>query len=130
MINYNDLIGLRYEFGARPGDSNGFTDCFSLCMEVRTRLGLKMCLQDFDWVYEQYSEETLSSMRIARWLLTHGQLITESRPGAIFGVPGRAALFPMAVALPDDNCLFIGSGKMVIAAPLLALAPKKFFWAD
>jgi hypothetical protein len=130
MINYSDLIGLSYKFGAKPSDGNGCTDCFSLCMEIRERLGLKLLRTDFQWVYDKYTEHTLSGRQILKLLLKYGSVVKTARPGAIFEVAGGAMLFPMGVVLPNDDCLFIGASKMVIAAPLSALAPTKFFWAD
>jgi hypothetical protein len=99
-------------------------------MEIRKRLGLKLLRTDFQWVYEQYTENTLSGRQILKLLLKHGKVIKTAQPGAIFEVAGGAMLFPMGVVMPSEDCLFIGPSKMVIAAPLSALAPTKFFWAD
>lgn len=130
MINWNDLIGLQYKFGTSPEDGSGFTDCFSLCMEVRKRLGLKLLRRDFQWVYDEYSETTLTTKQILKWFTTYGEIITSPRPGAIFGIPHGAMMFPMAVVASEGDCLFISPGKMVVAAPLSLMAPSKFFWAD
>lgn len=130
MINYNDLIGLKHRYAASPEDGEGYTDCWLLCMEVRRRLGLKTLRNDFPWVYDDYEEEELTIRRILRWLLTFGKIITEPRPGAVFYLPGRKSLLAMAVVADDGNCLFLGPSKMVVAAPLNTVRPKKFFWAD
>lgn len=130
MIDYNDLIGLRYKYAASPEDGEGFTDCWLLCMEVRKRLGLQHTRKDFDWVYKNYSKEELSIRKILRWLLTKGKIIYEPRPGAVFYLPGGKSLLAMAVIADDGNCLFLGPSKMVIAAPVAMVMPKKFFWAD
>lgn len=130
MINYNDLIGLKHRYAASPEDGEGYTDCWLLCMEVRRRLGLKTLRNDFPWVYDNYEEEELTIRRILRWLLTFGEIITEPRPGAVFYLPGRKSLLAMAVVADDGNCLFLGPSKMVVAAPLNTVRPKKFFWAD
>lgn len=130
MIDYNDLIGLRHRYAASPEDGEGYTDCWLLCMEVRRRLGLKTLRDNFPWVYEDYTEEELTVRRIFRWLLSHGEILTEPRPGAIFYLPGAKSLLAMAVVADEDNCLFLGPSKMVIAAPLNSVRPKKYFWAD
>jgi hypothetical protein len=130
MTNYNDLIGLKHKYAASPNDGEGYTDCWLLCMEVRSRLGLKHCREAFDWVYEDYSEEELTIKRILRWLLQQGEIIKEPRPGAVFYMPSSPSILAMAVVTDDDRCLFIGPSKMVIAAPLSMVRPKKFFWAD
>ena len=36
----NHLIGVEYKWGSKPGDGEGFTDCFQLCCEVRHLLGM------------------------------------------------------------------------------------------
>lgn len=130
MINYNDLIGLKHKYAASPEDGQGYTDCWLLCMEVRRRLGLKNCKEQFDWVYEDYLEEELTVRRIFRWLLSQGQILTEPKPGAVFYLPGKNSLLAMAVVADDSTCLFLGPNKMVMAAPLKMVMPKKFFWAD
>jgi hypothetical protein len=130
VINYNDLIGLKHRYAASPEDGEGYTDCLLLCMEVRRRLGLKHLRASFQWVYEDYTEEELTIRKILRWLLTYGQAISEPKPGAIFYLPGANSLLAMAVVADDENCLFLGQSKMVVAAPLNMVHPKKFFWAD
>ena len=62
----NDLIGLQYRWGARPSDGTNETDCFQLSCEVRRRLGLADVSSEFEWVYEEYTAETLSRMRLIR----------------------------------------------------------------
>jgi hypothetical protein len=130
MINYSDLIGLKHKYAASPEDHSGFTDCLLLCLEVRKRLGLKNCRKTFEWVYKDYAEEELTVRKIFRWLLTYGETIQDPRPGAIFYLPGVNSLLAMAVMADDGNCLFLGSSKMVVAAPVSQVMPKKFFWAD
>lgn len=130
MIRYNDLIGLRHKYAASPEDGEGYTDCWLLCMEIRRRLGLKHCKEHFAWVYDDYAEEELTIRRILRWLLTQGEVIKEPRPGAVFYLPGAKSLLAMAVVADDGNCLFLGNNKMVMAAPVSLVMPKKFFWAD
>jgi len=130
MINYNDLIGLRFKYGAKPADQNGHTDCWHLCMEVRRRLGLKHLEHSFPWLYENYSEDYLTTRKILRWFLTFGEKIYEPRSGAVFYMPGSGSLLAMAVVAGDGNCLFLGPSKMVVAVPLSMVQPKYYFWAD
>jgi hypothetical protein len=130
MINYNDLIGLKHQYAARPAEGLGYTDCWLLCMEVRKRLGLKHLEHSYPWVYEDYEEEELSIRKILRWLLSFGEKIHEPRPGAVFYLPGANSLLAMAVVADDGNCLFLGPSKMVVAAPVSMVQPKYYFWAD
>ena len=129
-INYSDLIGLRHKYAASPEDGEGFTDCWLLCVEVRNRLGLRDLREVFPFVYNDYKEEELTIRRILRWLLSYGEVLTEPRPGALFYLPGAKSLLAMAVVADDGNCLFLGPSKMVVAAPLSMVRPKKFFWAE
>ena len=130
MIDYSDLIGLKHKYAASPEDGNGYTDCWLLCMEVRRRLGLKHVRESFPWVYEEYVEKELTVRRILRWLLSYAEVLTEPKPGAVFYLPGANHLLAMAVVADDGNCLFLSPSKMVVAAPLSMVMPKKFFWAD
>jgi len=130
MINYSDLIGLKYKHAARFSDGEGFTDCWLLCMEVRKRLGLKHLETSYPWVYRDYKEEELTIRKILRWLLRFGEKITEPRPGAIFYLRGGKSLLAMAVVADDGNCLFLGPSKMVVAAPISMVRTKYYFWAD
>jgi hypothetical protein len=130
MIDYSDLIGLKHRYAASPEEGNGYTDCWLLCMEVRRRLGLKKCKEYFSWVYDDYTEEELTIRKILRWLISQGELLTEPRPGAVFYLPGANSLLAMAVVADNGNCLFLGPGKIVTAAPVSTVMPKKFFWAD
>lgn len=130
MINYNDLIGLRHKYAASPEDGEGYTDCWLLCMEVRRRLGLKHTKESFPWVYRDFTEEELTVRKIFRWLLSYGEVIKEPRPGAVFYLPGAGSLLAMAVVADESHCLFISESKMVVAAPLATVKPKKYFWAD
>jgi hypothetical protein len=87
----NDLIGLRYGWGHRPGDDSGMTDCFQLMCEVQRRLGLRDYGPAFEWVYGKYTEDTLPRLSIMRWLLTHCDKLTDPKPGAIALLHGTKA---------------------------------------
>ena len=130
MIDYSDLIGLQYKFGARFLDGNGFTDCWHLCIEVRRRLGLKNLEGAWPFIYDCYDEEELTVRKILRWFLTYGEKIFDTRPGAFFYLPGGSSLVALAVVADDGNCLFLSPGKMVVAAPVSLVKPKYYFWAD
>ena len=61
----NDLIGLEYRWGAKPGDGSRQTDCFQLACEIRRRMGLSDLSEEFAWTYEQYSAETLKRLSVS-----------------------------------------------------------------
>lgn len=130
MTDFNDLIGLKHKYAARPSEGKGFTDCFLLCMEVRRRLGLKNLEKEYSFVYDDFEEKELTVRKILRWLLTLGEVITEPRPGAIFYIPGANSLLAMAVVADNDRALFLGPHGTVISAPVSMVAPKKYFWAE
>jgi hypothetical protein len=126
---FNDLIGLEYQWGAKPSDGAGFTDCFGLTMEARQRLGLHSFYPEFAWMYEQYDEQTISGKRIIKWLWEKGTRIKQPKEGAIFRVASDRSI-ALAVVIPGSQALFIGPSKRVISAPLAKVARGKYFWAD
>lgn len=126
---FSDLIGLEYQWGAKPSDNSGFTDCFGLTMEARSRLGLHDFRSDFAWLYEQYDEQTISARQIVKWLWEKGQRIDKPKEGAIFRIRSERSI-ALAVVLPGDNALFIGPSQRVICAPLAKVARGKYFWAN
>jgi hypothetical protein len=87
----NDLIGLTYGWGHRPGDGSGKTDCFQLMCEIHQRLGLKDYADDFDWVYRQYAKEGVPAIRLIRWLLQHARAAGDCQPGDVAMLPGTIA---------------------------------------
>lgn len=123
----NDLVGLRYGWGHRPGDGSGQTDCFQLVCEVRNRLGLSDYRERFAWVYDRYSEQDFPRGLLARWLLRHGTRLHRPWHGAV-------ALLPTAAggalgACVQDRAIFIGAGQNVVQAPLPA-GVGHFFWME
>lgn len=129
MASFHDLIGLEYQWGAKPSDRSGFTDCFGLTMEVRSRLGLHSFYPDFAWMYEQYNEQTISGKQIMKWLWEKGQRISKPQAGAIFRIRAERSI-ALAAVTPGDNALFIGPNKRVICVPLAKVARGRYFWAD
>lgn len=123
----NDLIGLRYGWGHRPGDGSGMTDCFQLTCEVRRRMGLGDYTEQFAWVYDRYDEQTFPRGRIARWLLQNGQRLPSARPGAVALLPGQAGA---ALGTATENgVIFIAPGQNVVHAPVPACLAR-YFWMD
>jgi hypothetical protein len=121
----NDLIGLRYRWGHAPSDGSGFTDCFQLTCEVRDRLALTSYRDRFAWVYETWTEDTFRNGLLARWLLTHGERISQPRIGAV-------ALLPSAAGRALGTCteagvVFISPGQTVVQAPLPS-GLTTYFW--
>jgi hypothetical protein len=60
----NDLIGLAYRWGCRPGDGTGCTDCFQLVCAVRRQLGLPDHAAQFEWVYREQTAETFGLLHL------------------------------------------------------------------
>jgi hypothetical protein len=114
MSDCNDLIGLPYGFGCRPGDGTGMTDCFQLVCEVRRRLGLRDYAPEFDWVYRSYSEETFSRIRLIRWLMERCNRTTEPVPGDVVLFGGATA---MGVVTAERGAIFLAGGKRVARLP-------------
>jgi hypothetical protein len=124
---FNDLIGLSYGWGKRPGDGSNQTDCFQLMCEARIRLGLSDYKNRFEWVYEKYTESSLPPGRIFRWVI---QSATECdlRPGATLVLPGvRAGALATAT---DYGILLIGPGGRVIQVGELLTKVRSYWLKD
>ena len=124
-LSCNDLIGLRYCWGASPCSNSGFTDCFQLASEVHRRLGFGDYTRKFDWVYELYDEATFPKGLLVRWLLQNGQRLQNPQPGAVALLP--AAVGSALGTIVEDGALFLSPGGTVIKAPLPADVGH-FFW--
>jgi len=123
----NDLVGLTYGWGHRPGDGSGRTDCFQLVCEVRDRLGLPSYREQFAWVYADWTEEAFPRSMIARWLCEHGTRLKAPRRGAVALLPAGAGA-ALGTHL-GGLVLFIGPGQNVIQAPLPD-GVGHYFWMD
>lgn len=121
----NDLIGLQYGWGHRPGDGSGRTDCFQLVCEVRDRLGLSDYREQFAWVYERYGEQDFPRRLLVRWLLKHGSRLQAPWHGAVALLPASAG-GALGICV-HDRALFIGAGQNVVQAPL-PQGIGHFFW--
>lgn len=114
---FNDLIGLRRAWAAKPGDGTGAVDCCLLAAEARRRLGYYDFSQDFAWVFEQYSDDTLPPLFMAKWLLQHGIRLKEPEAHAVVLLPGDG-MGAMGTVLDDGRVLFISTENGVVIAPL------------
>lgn len=121
----NDLVGLSYKWGHRPGDGSGCTDCFQLVCEVRGRLGLSDYRDHFAWVYERYSEDSFPRRLLARWLLQHGRRLQAPWHGAVALLPAAAG-GALGICV-ENRAIFIGPGQNVIQASL-PQGVGRFFW--
>jgi hypothetical protein len=121
----NDLIGLRYCWGASPCSNSGFTDCFQLASEVHRRMGFGDYTSKFDWVYELYDEATFPKGLLARVLLQNATRLDTPCPGAVALLP--ATIGSALGTIVEDGALFLSPGGTVIKAPLPADVGH-FFW--
>lgn len=124
-LSCNDLIGLRYRWGASPWGNAGFTDCFQLACEVHRRMGFNDYTSKFDWVYELYDETTFPKGLLVRWMLQNGKRLQAPRAGAVALLP--ASVGSALGTIVEDGALFLSPGGTVIRAPLPAEVGH-FFW--
>lgn len=111
----NDLIGLSYRWGCRPGDGSGCTDCFQLVCAVRRRLGLPDHAAQFEWVYREHTAETFGLIHLRRLLGMMADPVAAALPGDPILLGGAAAALGVAV---DGGVMFIASGQTVVRTPL------------
>jgi hypothetical protein len=80
VLKLNNLIGLQYGWGHKPGDGSGMTDCFQLCLRCTAPPRTTHDHSDmYAWVYEQYDEATFTVQRLVRFLLTSGTRTNDPR---------------------------------------------------
>lgn len=116
---FNDLIGLKRAWAAKPGDGSGCVDCCLLAAEVHRRLGYHDYAPDFAWVFEKYTDDTFPKRYMAKWLLENGQRLNGPEPHAVVllrGAQGGA----MGTVMADGQVLFISENSGVVIAPLPA----------
>lgn len=117
----NDLIGLKYQWGAKPEDGNGTTDCFQLSCAARDRLGLFSYAVLYAWVYERFTEESFTNRQLVRFLFTSGRRTLNPSVGAMALFPGeRAALGTVT----DHGIIYIAPGGRVVHSPA---CPSRFY---
>lgn len=130
MLNYNDLIGLEYKWGAHPLDGAGCTDCFALTMEIRRRMGLHDFYPDFRWMYDAYDAEKVPGQQILKWIWANGVRIKEPKVGAIFRGPSFSNAIALAGIVSPNEALMIGPKGKVIVVPFAKVAKGLFYWAE
>ena len=111
----NDLIGLSYRWGCRPGDGTGNTDCFQLVCAVRRRLGLPDHAAQFEWVYREHTPQTFGLLHLRRLLAMMADPVATALPGDPILLDGAAAALGVAV---DSGVMFIAPGQSVVMTPL------------
>jgi hypothetical protein len=111
----NDLIGLEYAWGHRPSDGTGKTDCFQLSCEVRKLLGMFSFANTYQWVYDQYTEDSLPNRQLMRFLLESGKRIEVPTVGAMALFSGEKAALG---TVTDYGIVFIAPGGRVVHAPV------------
>ena len=125
---FNDLIGLKRAWAAKPGDGSGTVDCCALAAEVHKRLGHHDYMPELDTVFEQYSDDTLPPSFMAKWLLQHGKRIEWPRPHAVVLLPAEQG-GAMGTVLDDGRVLFISNGNGVVISNLPS-SVGHYFWLD
>ena len=114
--SFNDLIGLSRAWAAKPGDGSGSIDCCILAAEVHKRLGYHDYAPDFEWVFEQYTDQTFPRRYMAKWLLKNGNRIPDPEPHCVVLLPGSDG-GAMGTVMDDGTILFIGKNG-VMRAPV------------
>lgn len=128
MIHTNDLIGLEYGWGHRPGDGSGKTDCFQLACELHRRLGHADYASEFAWVYERYTDSTFNRVHIARWLLQNASRQSAPEIGTVVLLPSDLGA-ALGTYVDTESAVFIGPALNVIRTALPVDAGQ-LFWMN
>lgn len=117
MIDTNEFIGLKRQWGALPGDGSGAVDCCALAAEIHKRFGYYDYTEELLEIFDKYDDDSLPPFFIAKWLLKNGKRLQQPEPHAVMLLPceGVGAL---GTVLEDDTVLFIGHGGRVVRSPL------------
>jgi len=116
---FNDLIGLKRAWAAKPGDGSGTVDCCLLAAEVHRRLGYHDYAPDFAWVFDTFTDETFPKRYMAKWLLENGTRLHAPEPHAVVLLPGSTG-GAMGTVVDDGKVLFITESAGVVLAHLPA----------
>lgn len=128
MISTNDLIGLQYGWGNRPGDGSGKTDCFQLACEIHRRLGLRDYAAAYAWMYDKYADTTFDRAVIGEWLLTNARRLQRPQLGCITILPATDGA-ALATFLDEESLIFIGPDHNVVKAAVPYRAGY-LFWLE
>lgn len=126
MINTNDLIGLQYGWGNRPGDGSGKTDCFQLACEIHRRLGLRDYSREYAWMYDKYTDDTFNRAIICEWLFANAHRHQRPQLGSIT-LLGAVNGIALATFLDEESLIFIGPDHNVVKAAV-PYRPGCLFW--
>jgi hypothetical protein len=121
---FADLIGLPYQWGAKP--SEGATDCLMLSSEIRRRLGMPSYDEQYQWIYEKWDGDSFPSKLVLKWLRLHGQL-SEPRLGAVACLPDKTHGFALGTMDSDESLIFIAPGERVTRVPVRLLSDIRFY---
>lgn len=125
---FNDLIGLKQAWTAKPSDGSGTVNCCALAAEVHRRLGYHDYMPEIDKVLAAHSDDTLPPSFMVRWLLQHGKRIDEPCPHAVVLLPADQG-GAMGTVLDDGRVLFISPNNGVVISTLPS-SVGHYFWLD
>lgn len=115
-----DLLNVPYQWHGKLPDG---LDCWQLCQELRSRAGLET--PDFEWVYEQFTEETFDRSKILRWLLKHGRRVDQPLNGAVtFGLGSQSQ--PCLITSDGERAWFVSPFQRVACANFWELGEKSW----
>jgi cell wall-associated NlpC family hydrolase len=116
-VGFDDLVGLPYQWGARPQD--GACDCWQLAAEALHRYTGIDWRPRFEWVYQAHGQELPCGLLLR--LLDRHTTPGSWQPGALGFLPtaGAGALSTVT----EYGLLLIGPAERVVHLPR-AFAPR------
>lgn len=127
-MNFNDLIGLEYGWEGNPGDGSGKANCFLLACEVHKRFGYHDYRKDFNWVFEQYTEETFPFRWIVKWLNENGIRLDHPRPHAVSLFDSKLGS-ALGTVMDNGEVLYIAPSRLVVRATIPP-SVGHYFWMN
>jgi len=116
-MNFNDLIGLEYGWEGNPGDGSGKANCFLLACEVHKRFGYHDYREDFNWVFEKYTEHTFPFRWIVKWLNENGTRLDHPKPHAVSLFDSKLGS-ALGTVMDNGEVLYIAPSRLVVRATI------------
>ena len=95
---------------------------------MHKRLGYHDYRQDFDWVFEKYTEQTFPFRWIVKWLNENGTRLDKPKPHAVMLLKSQLGA-ALATVMDNGEVLFLAPSRLVVRSKLPDDAGY-YFWMN